>query len=43
MLSKLVNNNMNAPSHVWELFDKAIPAMKMGERIESLRRNAQFV
>lgn len=42
-LSKLVNNNMNAPSHVWELFDKAIPAMKMGERIESLRRNAQFV
>ena len=42
-LSKLVGNNMNAPSHIWELFDKAVPAMTMGERIEVLRMNGQFI
>ena len=42
-LSKLAGNNMNAPSHMWELFDKALPAMKMGQRIEALRRNMGFI
>lgn len=36
-LSKLVGNNMNAPSHTWELFDSIFPAMTMGQRIEVLR------
>lgn len=39
-LSKLVGNNMNAPSHTWELFGKIVPTMTMGERIEVLRRNS---
>lgn len=38
-LSKLGGNNMDAPSHTWELFDSAIPAMTMGQRIEILRHN----
>jgi Zn-dependent protease with chaperone function len=43
-LTKLVRGNMNAPSHVWELFGENMPAMTMGERIAELRKrtNAFF-
>ena len=37
-LKKLVGNNMDNPSHAWELFDTAVPAMNMGQRIDELRR-----
>jgi len=40
-LSKLAGNDMNTPSHTWELFGKAVPAMRMGERIATLRAGTQ--
>lgn len=36
-LSKLVGNDMNAPSHTWELFGSVVPAMTMGQRLDALR------
>ena len=39
-LSKLVNYDMNSPSHIWELFNMPVPAMTMGERIQELRNRA---
>jgi len=42
-LSKLASNDMNAPSHTWELFGEAVPAMTMGERIATLRAGTQIV
>ncbi len=36
-LTKLADGKMQSPSHTWELFDKAVPAMTMGERINTLR------
>lgn len=38
-LTKLVDGNLDLSSHIWELFDKARPAITMRERIEVLRRN----
>ncbi len=38
-LTKLVNGDLDSPSHTWELFDKAFPAMTMRQRIEVLRKN----
>ena len=35
-LKKLVNNDLDAPSHLWEVFDVKLPVMKMGERIDEL-------
>ena len=42
-LTKLAGNNMNAPSHTWELFNNTVPAMTMGERISTLRSGVQFI
>ena len=42
-LTKLVGGNMQAPSHTWELFDKAVPAMTMGERINTLRAGVEVI
>lgn len=42
-LKKLSENNMNAPSHNWELFGKAVPAMTMRERITTLQAGAEMV
>lgn len=42
-LTKLAGNDMNAPSHTWELFGSAVPAMTMGERINSLRSGLAFL
>jgi len=38
-LTKLANGDLDSPSHTWELFDKAVPAMNMRQRIEMLRKN----
>jgi len=38
-LTKLVEGDLDQPSHIWELFGKVKPAMTMRERIEVLRRN----
>ena len=42
-LSKLASNDMNAPSHTWELFGKAVPAMTMGERIVTLQTGLEMI
>ena len=41
-LKKLAGNNLNGPSHNWELFGKAVPAMTMGERIAVLQTGAEM-
>jgi len=35
-LKKLVDNNLNAPSHLWEAFDVKLPVMTMRERIQEI-------
>jgi len=35
-LSKLVGNNLSAPSHTWEVFDTALPVMTIRERLSIL-------
>jgi len=37
-LKKLVNNDLNAPSHLWEVFDVKLPVMTMRERIQEILR-----
>jgi Zn-dependent protease with chaperone function len=39
-LTELSGNNMNNPSHIWEVYDIELPAMTLGERIEELCRRA---
>jgi len=38
-LTKLVEDDLDKPSHIWELFGKVVPAMTMRQRIEMLRKN----
>lgn len=35
-LRKLVGNNLDTPSHTWEVFDTAIPVMTIRERLSAL-------
>ena len=35
-LKKLVNNKLDAPSHLWEVFDVKLPIMTMRERIDEV-------
>lgn len=42
-LTKLAGNNMNSPSHTWELFNNTVPAMTMGERISTLRAGVELI
>jgi Zn-dependent protease with chaperone function len=35
-LKKLVNNNLESPSHLWEVFDVKLPIMTMRERINDV-------
>jgi len=35
-LKKLVNNNLDAYSHLWEVFDVKLPVMTMRERIQEI-------
>jgi len=41
-LTKLAGNDMKAPSHAWELFGKAVPAMTMGERLATLQAGMEM-
>ncbi len=41
-LSKLAGNDMNAPSHSWELFGNVVPAMTMGERLATLQAGMEM-
>lgn len=41
-LKKLVNNNLDAYSHLWEAFDLKLPIMTMRERIDELRKMLSY-
>lgn len=42
-LTKLVDGDLDKPSHIWELFGQVVPAMTMRQRIETLRRNVSSI
>jgi len=41
-LKELVNNNLDLPSHLWEVFDVKLPIMTMRERIEGIIKTLSY-
>jgi len=41
-LRKLVNNNLNTYSHIWEVFDVKLPIMTMRERIIEINKTLSY-
>lgn len=42
-LKKLVNNNLNRPSHIWEVLGVKLPIMTMRERINEIMKKLEIL